>query len=200
MPSLTHGASRGGKTTPTYNSWKLMKARCLSKSNRSYHHYGGRGISICKRWMKFENFIADMGEKPFGRSIDRIDNNGNYTPKNCRWSTQLIQMSNTRRSVYLTFRGRRQHVSAWARELGCNSWSITLRIRGGWSVEKTLTTPFGRWEWDDKKILLQFKGKMRGIREISKLSGIGVTTLHYRVKAKWPLDRIFNKKSSNAPV
>jgi hypothetical protein len=96
----TTRAKKHGKTyTAEYRSWYAMKARCKNEKNKSYEFYGGRGISVCERWIKsFENFFADMGHKPSPKhSIDRIDNNGNYEPTNCKWSTPSEQVKNRRR-------------------------------------------------------------------------------------------------------
>lgn len=94
-PNYKHGL----RNTTEYKTWGDMKQRCLNKNHKSYDRYGGRGIRICERWLDFENFLTDMGKRPEGRiSLDRIDNNGDYEPKNCRWSNYYAQMSNTRRS------------------------------------------------------------------------------------------------------
>lgn len=92
----THGHSVGGHSL-TYSSWISMLSRCHNENRTNYHHYGGRGITVCPRWREsFENFLADMGERPAGKSIDRIDPDGNYEPDNCRWATQAEQLRNRR--------------------------------------------------------------------------------------------------------
>lgn len=96
----TNGAYRHGMDgTPTYRAWIDMKARCLNPTDHAYDRYGGRGIVVCERWGSFINFMADMGKRPEGLSLERIDNDGNYEPSNCRWATSAEQQRNTRRTV-----------------------------------------------------------------------------------------------------
>ena len=110
--------SHGMTGTPTYGSWVEMRVRCNNANTPNYHRYGGRGITICDRWQKFENFYEDMGEKPSEiHSLDRIDNDGNYEPDNCKWSTPKEQSRNCCTNRLITINGRTECVSFWAEHL-----------------------------------------------------------------------------------
>jgi hypothetical protein len=109
-----------------------MRRRCHTPDDAQFHYYGGRGITVCERWHVFENFLADMGECPPGHSIERIDNDGNYEPGNCRWIKRERQMNNTRRSVWIEWRGKRQTSTDWAHEFGVHPMRFRYlqKIRG----------------------------------------------------------------------
>lgn len=108
----THGLSK--KNKKAYGSWSNMLQRCNNKKHKDYVNYGGRGIKVCEKWMKFENFLEDMGDRPLKTSLDRIDNSGNYEPSNCRWATPKEQISNTRRVIYINFNGKIMIAKEWA--------------------------------------------------------------------------------------
>jgi hypothetical protein len=120
MRSMKHGHNKRDDCSATYASWRNMIQRCINPKNPAYEYYGGRGITVCERWRTFSNFLSDMGERPHGLSLERIENNDGYTKPNCRWATRAEQSANTRLNVWITFRGKRQHLSALAREYGLN--------------------------------------------------------------------------------
>lgn len=134
----SHGMAR----SPVYAVWGSMVSRCTNPNTPQWDDYGGRGIRVCDRWLKFENFLADMGECPSGMSIDRIDVNGNYEPGNCRWATPKEQSRNRRNTVFLTVNGRTQPLAEWAEEIGCGYDRLLRRKMGGWSDEDCILVPF----------------------------------------------------------
>lgn len=116
--NITHGMSIGGKPEKTYRIWCDMRKRCENKKSIGFKHYGGRGIKVCERWQKFENFFEDMGECPNGMSIERIDVNGNYEPSNCKWATNAEQGLNKRNSLKLVVNGQRVNRDAFLEFMG----------------------------------------------------------------------------------
>ena len=140
--SFVHG--RAG--TAAHEIWKSMRQRCYSKSCRDYPNYGKRGIIVCARWNdSFANFLEDMGEKPSpGMTIDRIDNDGPYSPENCRWATRMEQSQNRRSTRMLTYKGETKPMTVWSREYNLSRHILPSRIKAGWSPEEALKTPIGQ--------------------------------------------------------
>lgn len=129
---------RGGKRDyKSYHVWRSMLQRCRQKDPR----YGGRGIKVCKRWLKFENFLKDMGERPAGMTIERKDNDGDYEPSNCKWATQAEQTRNCSRNVKITMNGKTQCVADWATELKIPAKRVYSRLKLGWGIQHALLTP-----------------------------------------------------------
>jgi hypothetical protein len=140
MPKRTHGHSPAHARSGTYNAWRNMRQRCRNPEHPQYPNYGARGITVCDRWSSFETFLADMGERPQGLTLERINNDGNYAPDNCVWDTNGVQQRNKRTTHLLTFDGRTLCLKDWAREAGINYSTLRKRItRSGWSVERALT-------------------------------------------------------------
>lgn len=139
---IKHSHCRNGKKTKTYRSWHSMVKRCTNPNDKDYLSYGGRGIKVCKRWMKFENFLEDIGEIPRGHQIDRIDNNQGYNKLNCHWVTSKTNCRNRRDNHLIVHDGKTQCLIEWAEEFDINAATLRSRIvKYKWSIEKALTTP-----------------------------------------------------------
>lgn len=136
-----HGLSR----TAEYRAWQTMRLRCTVPSNPAFANYGGRGITVCARWLNsVEAFVEDMGPKPTPRhELDRIDNNRGYEPGNCRWVTRKQNDRNRRSNRMVEFRGERKALSAWCELFGVSQDTVSWRIKKGWDLERALTTPVG---------------------------------------------------------
>ena len=144
----THGhggnSDIGLRPSYTYYTWIHIKRRCYNPRSKAYSRYGGKGITVCDRWINsFENFLADMGEKPSRKhSIDRINNSLGYFPENCRWATQKQQCRNQSTNRYFFHEGENLTLAEWSERKNINRGTITTRIdRYGWSIEKALNTP-----------------------------------------------------------
>lgn len=140
-----HG--HGGKpNSPTYTSWLCMKRRKAHPGEKDGPNYAD--VSICERWMVFENFLEDMGERPSGTTLDRFPNpRGNYEPGNCRWATNEDQQNNKTNNVRVSYGGKTQTIGQWAKEIGVRRQILTTRIQKlGWSAERALTTPVKKYK------------------------------------------------------
>ena len=135
-----HGEAYGKDRTAEYQCWQDMFQRCYNPRSTGFHNYGGRGITVCDRWRSYEHFLADMGRRPSGKhSIDRRDNDGNYEPGNCRWAVKVEQDNNRRTNRLITFKGKRQSLTQWARELGIHPNTLQNRLASGWTPERAFS-------------------------------------------------------------
>jgi hypothetical protein len=140
--NITHGQTLSKKPTKTYSSWCGMLSRCTNPTNPKYKDYGGRGITVCDRWKSFEKFLADMGDRPEGMTIDRIDNGGNYTKANCQWATDEQQANNKRNNPIVLFAGEKMTIPQLARKTGRSYKRLKERIsQQGWSVDDAVNLP-----------------------------------------------------------
>jgi len=136
-----HGHCTNAGVSPEHRSWTQMRSRCSNPKNPVFYHYGGRGISVCERWDVFENFIEDMGPRPEGTSLDRIDGTKGYFPENCRWATRKVQNDNRINSRFITIDGVTKTCADWSRHLGLHRSTVAGRIRQGWDPILAATSP-----------------------------------------------------------
>jgi hypothetical protein len=141
----SHGHTVNGMISKTYKSWALMLARCYNKKNNRYYRYGGRGITVCDRWKdSFENFLADMGNRPKDCSLDRIRNDVGYCKENCRWATKLEQARNKTNARMIAYRGEIRALWDWAQTLNLNYDMLHARLMRGWRPERMFEQPLRR--------------------------------------------------------
>ena len=135
--------SHGMTGTSEYQIWKNILARCRNANAPNHHNYGGRGITVCDRWLEsFENFYADMGDRPSKQhTLDRIDNDGPYSPENCRWATWDVQYRNRRQTVSITYDGETKCRKDWCQEYGVDESTFAQRLSRGWDVGTALKAP-----------------------------------------------------------
>lgn len=136
--NTTHGLSRAKRRE--YRSWKDMRARCRNPNDSDYKDYGGRGISVCDRWEDFENFYADMGDRPNGMTLDRIEVNGNYEPSNCRWAPHKVQANNKRSNHLIELNGETRTLQAWCDKLGIEPSKVRYRLKAGCTPDQAFSS------------------------------------------------------------
>ncbi len=185
---LRHGHARRGAQTSEHNSWASMIQRCTLVTAAKYPRYGGRGIRVCERWMAFENFYADMGRKPTaGHSIDRIDNDGNYDPTNCRWATRSQQMRNKSTTTMLTVDGVTRPLSEWCEIYSIPRQRLDQRVRRGWDHKTAMTAaPGTRFHpRGTPTTWITIDGVRRSIPECCEAFGIPYQRLIQRIERGW---------------
>jgi hypothetical protein len=166
--------------------------RCYKETTDFYKDYGGRGITVCDRWKGkdgLKNFAEDMGERPEGTQIDRIDNNGPYSPENCRWATNKENCRNKRDTKFITFNGKTQSLPDWADELGMSNKVLSERIIK-WGEYRALAEPLHKTVRITRDSIFTFNNKTLSLDEWSTESGIPFNTLKYRIsKSHWSIGR-----------
>lgn len=148
---------------PLYNVWKAMRHRCRNPNSDCWKHYGGRGITICDRWDSFHNFLSDIGPKPKGYTLDRIDNDGNYEPSNCRWATRREQMRNQSVTRWVMIEGKRHRAADLSDISGIKTDSIVERASQGLSYQEVISP--------ERRVFtagLAFGGRANGARQKAK--------------------------------
>jgi len=176
------------KVSPTRSTWQNMIQRCSNPRAINYSQYGVRGIHVCDRWRKFTNFNADMGDKPAGKELDRIDNDKGYEPGNCRWASHKENSRNRRDNVRLTHNGETMTISGWAERLGVRNTVIHGRIKAGYPIDRVLG--------DKMKVHRRFithDGTTDSVIGWSRTTGIPRRTIRNRMDWGWPIDKVLSR-------
>lgn len=174
---------------PIYLAWSSMIGRCSYPKTNGYRNYGGRGITVCERWHKFENFLADVGEHPgHGFTLDRIDVNGNYEPGNIRWSTLKAQANNRRNNVYITYQGETKTLTEWCEQLGLKYSRMWKRLSA-----QHMTPEEAFVHESPRKVMVTFNGKTQTRGEWAKELGVPFYTLRYRLQ-HWPIEKALTRE------
>lgn len=192
-----HGHTNStGYSSRTYKSWSASIARCENPKHKSYHRYGGRGIVVCSRWREsFEAFLDDMGERPPGMTLDRINNDGNYEKGNCRWATSKVQGRSNYQIRLVSAFGQTMPIVDWAEVVGIKQETIAQRLNSGWSEEDALSKSVSsvRAGWGNKdsgprrRMLASDDGRVMHLAAWARELGLSVSTLHSRLKRGWKL-------------
>lgn len=178
MPAVSVG---NHKDHPLYGTWSSIKTRCFNKRCKKFKNYGGRGITMCDEWkLSFVAFCRDMGDKPPGTSIDRINNDGDYCKSNCRWATLVQQANNSRRNVKLKCGGEVLTITQWRARLG---FRIDRRVKSGWSIASALSKP--RQKWNRRNRHLTVDGTTKRIADWAIENGLSYAAIQLRLANGW---------------
>lgn len=140
-PAFRHGHCKRSGQSSEYMTWCQMIQRCKNPKNRAFHDYGMRGIKVCERWMDFSNFLADMGPRPPGLTLERVDNQKGYSPDNCTWSSRSKNNNNKRNNIVLTMDGVSATAAQWSKMGKVPYRAFVKRLRRGWTLKKAIETP-----------------------------------------------------------
>lgn len=217
-PGVPGGYFKHGMThTRTHKSWDAMLQRCTNQNDPSYSRYGGNGIGVCKRWSNFENFLADMGERPEGTTLDRYpDNSGNYSPENCRWATWEQQVHNKKNRLFITHEGITKPLIAWADEKGMPRDLLRKRYHAGMVGNELFSSSYSRYQGDGNGVKrkrvetrynlhkYEYQGRLCTIADLVELTGIPRWKLNQRLlRDKMPLTKALSstplKRGKKAP-
>ncbi len=179
--------NHGMSNSRIYRIWSDMKTRCHNKNSASYKNYGGRGVTLCKRWEIFENFYKDMGDIPRGKTIERIHNEMGYSPDNCRWATQKEQANNKRNNVILVHNGESLTAAQWSDKLKVSRAAIYQRIEYGWSEEQIFTIPFNKTRGSIKSVT--HNGEVLTLKGWSLRLSKNPALVSLRLSRGWPTEK-----------
>ncbi len=174
--STKHGHSSSELVTPTYHTWVGMTQRCSNPTHKDYENYGGRGISVCDKWKTFSGFLEDMGEKPAGTSIDRIDVDGNYCVENCRWANKFTQANNRSSNRILTLNGESKTMAEWSRKLEISQSSLSDRLKHN-TEEDALSK-----NKNPNNVSITIDGETNLVMQWLKIKSMSTTTYYNRIK------------------
>ncbi len=181
--ALKHGESVGGSISVEFNIYRRILSRCFRKADSNYPRYGGRGITVCQRWIEsVENFIEDMGRRPSpSHSIDRIDNNAGYSPENCRWATSKEQANNRRSSRIVTVEGVSKTLAQWADQSGVDADTIGARLKRGWNAKSAV------WNTSRGRRFIKVNGVRMLLSEACANAGMPYSIVNSRLKIGWKI-------------
>jgi hypothetical protein len=166
-----------------YVCWQRMKQRCTRKSYPGWKNYGGKGIKYCAEWENFAAFIKDMGPRPDGMTLDRVDNDKDYCKSNCRWATWKEQANNRSNNRPITIGGVTKNLAQWASDAGFKRSIVGERLRRGKSIREALSLPIQR------RKIISFEGHTRNLAEWSRHTGIPLTRISARLSRGWDIKR-----------
>lgn len=189
---VPHNKSHGKAGTSIYGIWNGMIMRCYNPKRKSYKHYGGRGIEVDPKWRTFEGFFEDVGDRPEGMTIERIDPNGNYTKSNVKWASQEDQQNNRRNNRTLECNGKTQTIRQWEKELGFARGVLWARLQK-MTLKEAVESPM------QKTGLLTAFGITKHKNDWCEWSGIKLGTLNYRLLAGWTTEKALTEPVKKCP-